>query len=208
MKKLLLITSFVLLFLLSTISSAINDSNGLQFVKIAGECGNNFREQILSSFIGTFFGFIFAIILFILTNKLIEIRNQKVLIKHLIKELKYDITQIEGWIAEVDKILRKITAEDKRIYYYLKYSDFSRVFTQQAFNSGLLFDKLNDKEISQLNTIFLHCDINTETFVNNYITQWKSSQIERSSMLENFEYEKTCLEKYKNELIDILKKIK
>ena len=168
----------------------------------------NFIEQIAASFIGTFFGFIFAIILFYITNKILEIRNKKVLLKHLKREFEYDISQIKGWIEEIDKILRKITANDSNVFSYLKYSYFARSFIQQAFNSGILYNKLNDEEISNLNTILSHCDLGFEGYINSLITQWKSSSIEQKEVLSKFEYEKEALSKYQKELAEFIKKTK
>lgn len=201
MKKLLVMLVFAVL---PAISYA-GDANSVNLVDLGGRA--DFKEQILASFIGTFFGFVFAILLFFITNKMIEIRNRRILYRHLKREVEYDISLIQEWIDEIDKVLRKITAKDLNVFSYLKYSYFQRSFIQQAFISGIMYNKLNNEEISQLNTILSHCDINFEGYVNSLITQWKSSTIEQKEVLTNFEFEKDSLNRFKRELDDIIKKI-
>ena len=57
-----------------------------------------FKEQILASFLGTSFGFIFAIILFLLTNFLQKLRVNKNVKNYLKREFQYDISLLQGWI--------------------------------------------------------------------------------------------------------------
>ena len=205
MKKLLA----MLVFMVLSIVSYAGDSNSVNLIETIDnlESQMSFGEQISASFIGTFFGFIFAIILFFITNKIIESRNKRMLLKYLKREFEYDISLMQEWVNEIDKILRKITANDSNVFSYLKYSYFSRAFMQQAFNSGIMYKKLNNEEILQLNTILLHCDIASEGYINSLITQWKSGSIDQKDVLFKFEFEKDSLTQYKRQLDDIIKKI-
>lgn len=166
-----------------------------------------FQEQILSTFIGTLFGFIFAIILFIITTVIVKWRTNTNLKRHLKREFEYDISLLKGWISEIDKVLRKVTLNDFSVYSYLNYSYFQRTFIQKAFDSGIMYNKLDNEDISQLNTILTHCNINLEDYINSFIKKWKGNLLEQKEMSDQFEYEKDLLDKYIKYLGKILKKL-
>ena len=163
-----------------------------------------FAQQVLSSFVGTTFGFIFAILLFLLTNAIKSYLDKKTLRKHLKREFEYDISLLQEWIDEIDKILRKITANDLQVFSYLRYTFFQRFFMQEAFRSGIMYNALNNEHISNLNNILLHCDIGIEQYVNGAIQQWKGGQLPQQDALRLFEFEKDELKKYQKHLSEIL----
>ena len=166
-----------------------------------------FQEQILSSFIGSFLGFIFAIILFFITNAIIKSQRKKNLNRHLKREFEYDISLLKSWISDIEKVLRKVTLNDFSVYSYLNYSYFQRTFIQKAFDSGIMYNKLDNEDISQLNTILTHCNINLEDYINSFIKKWKGNLLEQKEMSDIFEYEKDLLDKYIKNLSKILKKL-
>lgn len=75
-----------------------------------------FEQQVLASFMGTAFGFIFAILLFLVTSAIKLKSDKKTLRKHLKREFEYDISLLQEWIDEIEKILRKITANDSQVF--------------------------------------------------------------------------------------------
>lgn len=163
-----------------------------------------FGQQVLASFLGTTFGFIFAILLFLITSAIKSYLGKKTLRKHLKREFEYDISLLQEWIDEIDKILRKITANDPQVFSYLRYTFFQRFFMQEAFRSGIMYNSLNNEHISNLNTILLHCDTGIEQYVNGAIQQWKTGQQSQKEALRQFEFEKEELKKYQKHLRGIL----
>jgi hypothetical protein len=163
-----------------------------------------FGQQVLASFVGTTFGFIFAILLFLITSAIKSYLNKKTLRKHLKREFEYDISLLQEWIDEIDKILRKITANDPQVFSYLRYTFFQRFFMQEAFRSGIMYNSLNNENISNLNNILLHCDTGIEQYVNGAIQQWKTGQQPQQEVLRQFEFEKEELKKYQKHLREIL----
>ncbi len=164
-----------------------------------------FGQQVLASFVGTTFGFIFAILLFLITSGIKSYLDKKTLRKHLKREIEYDISLLQEWIDEIDKILRKITANDQQVFSYLRYTFFQRFFMQEAFRSGIMYKSLNNEHISNLNTILLHFDIGIEQYINGTIQQWKTGQQPQKEALRQFEFEKEELKKYQKHLREILR---
>jgi len=163
-----------------------------------------FGQQVLASFVGTVFGFIFAIFLFLITEVIKSHLGKKTLRKHINREFEYDISLLQEWIDEIDKILRKIGANDPQIFSYLRYTFFQRFFVQEAFRSGIMYNALNNEQISNLNTILLHFDTGIEQYLNGAIQQWKTGKQPQQDALHQFEFEKEQLIKYQKHLRDIL----
>ena len=155
-----------------------------------------FTQQIIATVLGTVFGFVFALVLFYLTEKLKGKRERKNLLRNLRRELQYDLDLISKWIEELDKLLRKVSAQDLEVFAYLRYSDYQRLFINMCFARGILYDIVDNEHIAQLNTVLLHLNVNVEGFVNNSIQQWKKGEVEQTRILHVFEYERDQLQKF------------
>ncbi|MEK6690538.1 MAG: hypothetical protein AABY78_04435 [Nitrospirota bacterium] len=168
-----------------------------------------FQEQVIATLLGSLAGFLFAIVIFYITENIRTKRIKKNLTKNLKREFEYNISLLQEWIDEIDKILRKITANDTQVFSYLKYSYYQRLFAQESFHFGILYELYNNNEdISTLNAIFFHCDINEEQYINQIITKWKDTQIEQKKALSTFEFEKETPQKYKKQLTELLGKLR
>ncbi len=84
-----------------------------------------FGQQICATLIGTASGFVFALVLYFITNFIRELCSKNTLRKQLKRELQYDISLLQEWIDEIDKILRKIATNDTKVFSYLRYTFFS-----------------------------------------------------------------------------------
>lgn len=166
-----------------------------------------FGQQVLASFIGTTFGFAFAILLFLITNAIRGVSQRKTLFKHVKREFEYDISLLQEWIEEMEKILRKITANDSNVFSYLRYTFFQRAFMQEGFRTGMMYNALGNEDISNLNTVLLHCDFGTEQYVNSFIQQWKTGQLGEQDALQKFEFEKEELGRHRKRLQQILQEL-
>ena len=166
-----------------------------------------FGQQVFSSFLGTVFGFIFAIVLFLITEAVKASLAKKNLRKNLKREFAYDISLLQEWVGDIDKILRKITADDQNVFYFLRYTFFQRHFIQEAFRCGLLYNLLTDEDISNLNTALVHCDVGGEQLANGNVQLWKTGQLPLKEALGIFEFEKECLLKYQKHFRNVLEKL-
>lgn len=129
------------------------------------------------------------------------------------REFKYDIRLLQDWIDKIEEILRKISAKDKQIYQYLKFSDFARYFMDESFKFGLIYNLFNDDEIFNLNKLVSHGALGMEQYVNNKILDWKNCQTDeeekkQKEVLAVFEYQKIQLKEFKKLLEGLLVKLK
>ncbi|MDD5610950.1 MAG: hypothetical protein PHH69_05355 [Candidatus Omnitrophica bacterium] len=173
----------------------------------------SFKELIWASFLGTFFGFISAVALSVITYFIQRRLANRVFKKHLKREFEYDINLLRNWIDEIEKILRKLAAKDKQIYYYIKYSDLARYFIDESFKLGLIYNLFNNEEVFNLNKLVTHCSLGTEQFINKKVIEYQNCPIaeedkQQKQLLRDCEYQRDELNKFKIFLEGLLKKIK
>lgn len=172
-----------------------------------------FKEQILASFIGTLFGFILAVVLFLITNYIQRKLANKVFRKYLKREFEYDIRLLQDWIDKIEEVLRKIAAKDKQIYQYIKYSDLARYFMDESFKLGLIYSLFTNDQIFNLNKLVTHGSIGMEQYVNNKVVVWNNCPAseedkQQKELLKVFEYQKSLLKEFKNLLEELVEKLK
>ena len=163
-----------------------------------------FTQQMLASLLGAFLGFASALVVFLITYFIRNYLAKRTLKKHLKREFEYNISLLQEWLEEIDKILRQIAASDIRVYIYLQYSYFQRYFIQEAFKLGIMYKLLTDDELSKLNTLLLRCSVVGEQYTNSIIAQWKTEKIAQTDALGKFEFEKDELKKHKIHLEHLL----
>lgn len=170
----------------------------------------NFSNQVLASFLGSSFGFVFALILYFLTLKVNRHLNKKALLKNLKREFEYNLLSVDQWIGEVERIIHGITVNSPSIYGYVKYSDYLRLFIGDTFRTGLLYEIYTNEEIAIINQILSHLNLGAEQWVNNAFHKWRNSQnpqTDAAAALGIFEFEKTRLLEHKKSLASLIKKI-
>ena len=167
-----------------------------------------FDQQILATFIGSVLGFIFAIVLFYITEKIKQKKAMSETKKNLKREFGFNISLLTEWTTKLDKVLRQVTADDHDVFEYFRYSDFQRVFIHTAFQQGILYDSFSDDDFYTLNSILIHFFRETETYLALYISRWKNKDITKKEMLQLFEFEKDKVSKYLKVLKNLREKIK
>ena len=132
-----------------------------------------FGQQILATFIGSFFAFGFGIGLFYLTEKIKISKARGNLVKNLKREFSHNLSLLGDWLNDIDKVINQITASDNQIYVFLKLSAFQPFFLHSSFQYGVLYDLLDNEDIGELNKILSHCSLTSEHYFNDRINLWK-----------------------------------
>ncbi len=157
----------------------------------------NFYENMFSTFIGALAGFVFSIILFYLTNKWKEKDKKKNLRKNLLKELDYDLIYLTDILSDINKVVEKIGINaPEECFIFLKYSGYQSLFLNIYFREGFLYESISSDEIKKLDEILSQMSLNTETFVNNWIFEWKQGKLGQKEIHSNIIYQKEKIESY------------
>ena len=101
-----------------------------------------FWQHVWSTLVGTAAGFIFAIALFYLTERIKRKRDRAKILKGLRRELKFDLGLHESWLKGIEDARPQVAAGDQNIFVYLDYSRFLSIFIVQAVRDGILYDLL------------------------------------------------------------------
>ena len=167
-----------------------------------------FGEQVLATLVGSIAGFLFAIALFYLREKITGKRVKKNIAKCLKREFQYNLNLIEEWIQTVDRILQKITVQDYKIFDYLRYSSYQRFYLYQSFQFGVLYDFFNNEDVKIISDIENHLNINVEQYINFFIDRWKREDIGQREIHSAFDFQKQSLQREKRQLEGLFVKLK
>ncbi|PYL75260.1 MAG: hypothetical protein DMF26_08710 [Verrucomicrobia bacterium] len=149
-----------------------------------------FWQHVWSTLVGTAAGFIFAIALFYLTERIKRKRDRAKILKGLRRELKFDLGLHESWLKGIEDARPQVAAGDQNIFVYLDYSRFLSIFIVQAVRDGILYDLLTDDELVGLDKAMRSCNPFAEQEFFAKLTQWKAGQINNAEMFKTFEFHK------------------
>ena len=151
----------------------------------------------MSSFWGSFFGFVFALALFYITEWIKSYRFKKQLKKYLVKEFKFNLLLFEEWKQTIERMLRGIAAQDRQTYGYLRYSEIVTYFLQRSYQEGIITDIIKDEDIKDLSNLLSMININAETYVNKHLIDWKSGSIDQKNITQKLNHELDELNKHR-----------
>lgn len=162
-----------------------------------------FTEHLVSTFLGSVFGFLFSIVLFYLNNKLAKDRERKTLEKNLAKELDFNIIFLERLLEDVKKVIEKVMVEDRDTKtFYFRYSNFQRLFLSAYFREGYMYEKFSSADINILDIILTHQSLTGENYINNAVQRWQNSELDPIEALKIFSLERNLITQNKNALIN------
>jgi len=175
--------------------------------KQGGGNAMNFWQNVLSTFIGALFGFVFSIFLFYLTQRLSKNAQKKSLEKNLVKEFEFNEHYLRKILDDLKKTIEKITVNDKNVFYFFNYISYQRLFTQTYFQQGYLYDKLEPDDINLIDTILNRISLGGQAYINNSIQQWKDGYLNQPQILNIIGFERDSIEKYIKDIGQIKQKI-
>jgi hypothetical protein len=166
---------------------------------------NPFWQNLISTFVGATFGFIFSLALFYVTRKVAERSSVKNLRRNLDKEFEFNIHYLRGILDELNKIIEKITADSRNIWLLNNYDEYQRLFTQVYAQQGLAYEKLTPKEMSQWNKVLVHMAQGTALYLQKELEKWKTGRINKQEIIDTFTFERNNINDY---VTDTLPEIK
>lgn len=167
-----------------------------------------FEQQILSTFIGALAGFIFSIFLFYLTEKFKINKTNKDLSNNLQKELNHNISFLENYKDEFEKIIRKISANDKQIFTTFRFNKLRRLFILEALNKGLLYKYLSSEEIDELDAMLDYFNVSMDQIHYRYVENYINNTMPQQNTLQMFEFNRDLIVKYLKLIKDLKVKLK
>lgn len=118
-------------------------------------------------------GFTFALLLFYLQETLKEQRTKKTLLEYLKRELQNNSIIIDQWIKDVKKDLYFLTWAHPIYTFTPEFKNFRRLFIEKAIDTGLIYDLLNDTQVSNIMRMLSFFSENNQEFIEAYINEYK-----------------------------------
>lgn len=156
-----------------------------------------FQEQLFSVFLGSILAFLFGILLFLITYWLVNKKVKNSYKKLLKREFAFNISLLETWLSDFADVIVKISNDDRNVYHYFKYADFQVFFLKKAFEFGIVYDLLKkDEDISKLIDMLNFFSSSSEQFVNQEIKLWKNNAIDKRTITDKMQFDKSKINEY------------
>lgn len=166
-----------------------------------------FWERAISSCLGSFFGFLFAIVLFLITT-FIQNRNKKNGALQLLRwEMRLNLSLLEKWLAEINDIEKRVIAGDTLVYFTPRYQDFSSVFLADAFKGGSLLNYYTEEDWTEMVDAFRHFVPGTAQFLSDKIEVWRQTPTDTKDAIGTLQFEKGNISKYQKVLRRMTEKL-
>jgi hypothetical protein len=155
-----------------------------------------FCEQTVSTFIGAFVAFIFSIALFYFTEKWRNKTSRKVSISNLLHEIEYNIRFLKDYKDDFEKMIRQITVGDAEIHTMIRHYKLQRLFLQDAFSQGLLYQYLTSEDINDLDTMLNYFSIEINRRGWNMLNDYRNKKVDQKDALSYFQFDVEQIDKY------------
>jgi len=163
-----------------------------------------FGQQVLSTLIGTGSGFLFALALFGIKEKINGASEKAALIKNLHYEFAYNRNLFEKYIKKIGEVIETINAGDRKAYLSIEYEFVASYFSIQFYRSGLCSKLLHCEDMKRWNDVLVNHSQGSETYVMDAVEKWREEKIEQKKVVSALKLERTQLE-YARDMIDYLK---
>jgi hypothetical protein len=175
----------------------------MDFAEIIYVQKESFFRQALPVFIAALLAFIFSILLFYLTESLKRRNGKRELEENVSREVQFNINFLDKMKIELDRLTQNVSANDVTILPVFKFDKFQRTFLAEAFNKGLLYQKLSDDEINTVDSMFGYFFSTTNEYLARMVVDFRTGDMTAAQMLPVLRYNIDETIKY----IDFLKLI-
>lgn len=151
--------------------------------------------------ISAIIGFLFALLLFHLQEAQKKRQNQKVLIKYLNRELKYNTALINQWIKDIKHDIYFLRWAKPIFTFTPQFNKFRSLFINKAFDSGIIYDLLSDRHIECITRMLTFFSLEKQSFIKDFINRYKDVEVVDEAGMPSIEFIKMFL----NDHLEIVK---
>lgn len=142
-------------------------------------------------------GFLFAWLLFYLK----EARKQKVIIKYLNRELKYNTALINQWIKDIKHDIYFLRWAKPIFTFTPQFNKFRSLFINKAFDSGIIYDLLSDRHIECIARMLTFFSVEKQSSIKDFINRYKDVEVVDADGMPGIKFIKMFL----NDHLEIVK---
>lgn len=133
----------------------------------------NFIQQVFSTLIGSFFGFLFGMLLFWFQQTRKTQRNHEFISEGLHHEIEFNVSVIDKWLKEIEVRRRWLSRSKDKTYFPLRYfSDTLQIhFLKKSIEEGILYNQIDKKDLSIIFDFLLIKDSHREDKINSMMDE-------------------------------------
>jgi len=151
--------------------------------------------------ISAIIGFSFALLLFYLQEAQKKRQNQKVLIKYLNRELKYNNALINQWIKDIKHDIYFLRWAKPIFTFTPQFNKFRSLFINKAFDSGIIYDLLSDRHMECITGMLTFFSVEKRSSIKDVINRYKDVEVVDEDGMPGIEFIKMFL----NDHLEIVK---
>ena len=144
--------------------------------------------------ISAILGFLFALLLFYLKEALKKRQNQKVLIKYLNRELKYNTALINQYIKDIKHDINFLRWAKPIFTFTPQFNKFRSLFINKAFDSGIIYDLLSDRHIDCITRMLTFFSAGKQSSIRDLINRYKDVEVVDEDGMSGIEFIKIILD--------------
>ena len=176
-------------------------------------------NYVLQGF-GVFLGVVAGVLINLLTQFVINRKNENSKIDNLRFELELNIKKIDRWIEEIFSYRNALNSDTLHMYFgYYDLSKFVSVTANELFVKGILYKYLSHEDIGKIQEIYWEFSLSWENIINNEVKQNKENfgYIKadetkdlsgfKANVVQNINYWEAKFKAHKKTLEDILTKL-
>lgn len=163
-----------------------------------------FQQQVLATLAGVMGGFVFSIILFYLTEQWRDRSEKKTILQNVIRECDYNIMLLQRMREQLNDMLQEVAVSKAHIYKPFVFNRIQRLFMQEAFKKGFLYEILESDHIIMVDEMLRYYDAGTDSFARDVLKDLETKKITADKALEHFNYDKIKIREH----LDFLRKVK
>lgn len=149
-----------------------------------------FQQQLVSTLLGVFCGFMGSLILFWIKEAVTKASYRKNLVSNLGYELQYNISLFEKWEEELTKCIESTSADNRNSFLHIDYQYIARFFAIQFYQSGLIQKYFDHEDMKRWNDFMVNLGIGSQTYVLAQLDEWRSGKLSKDAIFNALDLER------------------
>jgi hypothetical protein len=166
-----------------------------------------FIEQIIATVIGSFCGFIAALLMLWMKRWFDDEKTKTSLLKNLRYEIEYNINLLTKYEEQLTKCVEAVGADARDVYLSIDYSLIARYFSIQFYREGLVSEYLHIEDVKRWNDFLSTLSEGSEAHVTESLEGWRASTADKERVFKTLRHEREQIRYAKQMSVYINQKI-
>ncbi|WIM05166.1 MAG: hypothetical protein OHM77_10725 [Candidatus Nitricoxidivorans perseverans] len=163
-----------------------------------------FTQQIVATLIGSFCGFLAALLMLWIKRWFDDRTKEGSLLKNLRYEIAYNINLFAKYEEQLTKAIESVGADAKDVYVAIDYALIARYFSIQFYREGLVSKYLHFEDVKRWNDFLSTLSEGSEAHLNESLEAWRTSTADKEKTFKVLRHEREQV-RYAKELSEYIK---